>query len=338
MGRFLGEKFVITGGTGSFGMTMVKHLLATDAELITIFSRDEAKQDSMRTSLKDDRLRFVLGDVRDKEAIRRATLGASFLFHAAALKQVPSGEFFPMEVVKTNVIGSWNVMQAARESGVKRVVTLSTDKAVYPINAMGMSKALMEKNAFAMARESEHGGTEFVVTRYGNVMNSRGSVIPRFVELLQSQQKLTITDLSMTRFLMSLPDSVDLVEKAFTEGKNGDLLVRKSPAATIEVLGQALSELLGQSFNYELIGIRHGEKLFETLLSAEEMAKSDEMENYFRVPIDTRDLNYEPFFETGTKFQEFPEAYTSHNTERLNVEATKSLLLSTPELRKYANS
>lgn len=336
MRKFRGESFVITGGTGSFGQTMVSHLLATEAESVTVFSRDEAKQDLMRGFFRDERLKFVIGDVRDKDAVLRATRGATYLFHAAALKQVPSGEFFPMEVVKTNVLGSWNVMQAARESGVRRVVTLSTDKAVYPINAMGMSKALMEKNAFAMAREAESGGTEFVVTRYGNVMYSRGSVIPRFVDLLRNRRKLSITEPTMTRFLMSLDDSVALVEKAFTEVSNGDLLVRKSPAATLETLGQAVSRLFGVPFEFEVIGTRHGEKLFETLLGVEEMAVGEDLGDFYRVPTDTRDLNYAPYFELGREVSPELEAYTSHNTTRLSLDETETLLRSIPEIAEVA--
>jgi len=326
---------VITGGTGSFGSTMAKHLLSRSVGEVRIFSRDEAKQDAMRHTLADPRVRFFLGDTRDPESVKRVVRGSDLVFHAAALKQVPSAEFFPLEAVKTNINGSTNVLRSAIEHGVKGVVCLSTDKAVYPINAMGMTKALMEKTAQAFARDYSDSDTTISVTRYGNVMYSRGSVIPLFISQIKNGKPITITDPTMTRFLMSLTESVDLVEYAFEHAQSGDLFVRKAPASTIEVLAQALIEIFGGPSNeIQQIGFRHGEKLYESLLGTEERAKAEDLGGYFRVPLDSRDLNYSEYFEEGKPRQASLESYTSHNTERLDVEATKQLLLTIPELRQ----
>jgi len=325
----------ITGETGSFGSTMAKHLLSRDVAEVRIFSRDEAKQDAMRHAIADPRVRFYLGDTRDPESVERVVRGTDLIFHAAALKQVPSAEFFLLEAVKTNINGSANVLRSAIENGVKGVVCLSTDKAVYPINAMGMTKALMEKTAQAFARDYSDSDTTISVTRYGNVMYSRGSVIPLFISQIKAGKKITITDPAMTRFLMSLSESVDLVEFAFEHAQSGDLFVRKAPASTIEVLAQALIELFGDpSSEVQQIGFRHGEKLYESLLGTEERAKAEDLGGYFRVPLDSRDLNYSVYFEEGEKRPVELESYTSHNTEQLDVEATKQLLLTTPELRQ----
>jgi len=326
---------VITGGTGSFGSTMAKHLLSQSVGEVRIFSRDEAKQDAMRHAIADPRVRFFLGDTRDPETVERVVRGSDLIFHAAALKQVPSAEFFPLEAVKTNINGSANVLRSAIENGVKGVVCLSTDKAVYPINAMGMSKALMEKTAQAFARDYSDSDTTIAVTRYGNVMYSRGSVIPLFISQIRSGMPITITDPTMTRFLMSLAESVDLVEYAFEHAETGDLYVRKAPASTIEVLAKALVELFGGAENeIQTIGFRHGEKLYESLLSTEERAKAEDLGDYFRVPLDSRDLNYSEYFEEGEPRQAALEAYTSHNTKRLDVEGVKTLLLTIPEIRQ----
>jgi UDP-glucose 4-epimerase len=324
----------ITGGTGSFGSTMAKHLLSRDVAEVRIFSRDEAKQDAMRHAISDPRVRFYLGDTRDPESVERVVRGTDLIFHAAALKQVPSAEFFPLEAVKTNINGSANVLRSAIDNGVKGVVCLSTDKAVYPINAMGMTKALMEKTAQAFARDNIDSDTTISVTRYGNVMYSRGSVIPLFIAQIKAGKPITITDPTMTRFLMSLAESVDLVEYAFEHAQSGDLFVRKAPASTIEVLAQALIELFdGSSSRIEKIGFRHGEKLYESLLGTEERAKAEDLGDYFRVPLDSRDLNYSVYFEEGETRPLDLESYTSHNTQRLDVEGTKALLLTIPELR-----
>ncbi len=330
-----GSTVVITGGTGSFGSNMARHLLSKKVAEIRIFSRDEAKQDAMRHSLSDNRVRFFIGDTRDAESVERAVRGADLIFHAAALKQVPSAEFFPLEAVKTNINGSANVLRSAVENEVKAVVCLSTDKAVYPINAMGMSKALMEKTAQAFARDYQDSKTTIAVTRYGNVMYSRGSVIPLFISQIKSGKPITITDPTMTRFLMSLAESVDLVEYAFQHAKTGDLFVRKAPASTIEVLAKSLIEMFGgDKEQIQTIGFRHGEKLYESLLSTEERVKSEDLGDYFRVPLDARDLNYSLYFEEGQPRKEALEAYTSHNTERLDVEGVKKLLLTIPEVRQ----
>ena len=330
---------VITGGTGSFGAVMARNALDKGASEVRILSRDEAKQDAMRHALSDSRARFYIGDTRDQESVNRALRNADLVFHAAALKQVPSAEFFPLEAVKTNVNGSANVLRAAIDLEVSSVVCLSTDKAVYPINAMGMTKALMEKTAMAFARDFQDSKTTISITRYGNVMYSRGSVIPLFISQIKSGRPITITDPTMTRFLMSLAESVDLVEHAFTNAETGDLFVRKAPAATLETLALALLELFdGEVGSISNIGIRHGEKLFESLLGVEERVKAEDMGDYFRVPLDARDLNYSLYFEEGETKTVLPDAYTSHNTERLDVSAVKKLLLTIPELRAELNS
>ena len=329
-----GSTALITGGTGSFGSTMARHLLSKPISELRIFSRDEAKQDALRHEIKDDRIRFYLGDTRDSESLERPMRGANLVFHAAALKQVPSAEFFPLEAVKTNVNGSANVMRQAIQNGVSSVVCLSTDKAVYPINAMGLTKAVMEKTAQAFARDSQDSGTTISITRYGNVMYSRGSVIPLFISQIRAGKPITITDGAMTRFLMSLSESVDLVEYAFENADSGDLFVRKAPASTISVLAQALIELFGEpGTKIETIGFRHGEKLFESLLGTEERAKAEDLGDYYRVPLDDRDLNYSSFYDSGENIPEALEAYTSHNTERLDVEGVKGLLLKLPEIQ-----
>jgi len=289
----------------------------------------------MRHTIADPRVRFFLGDTRDPETVERVVRGSDLIFHAAALKQVPSAEFFPLEAVKTNINGSANVLRSAIENGVKGVVCLSTDKAVYPINAMGMSKALMEKTAQAFARDYSDSDTTIAVTRYGNVMYSRGSVIPLFISQIRSGKPITITDPTMTRFLMSLAESVDLVEYAFDHAETGDLYVRKAPASTIEVLAKALVELFGGAENeIQTIGFRHGEKLYESLLSTEERAKAEDLGDYFRIPLDSRDLNYSEYFEEGEPRRAALEAYASHNTKRLDVEGVKTLLLTVPEVRQ----
>jgi len=322
---FKGKKLLITGGTGSFGNAVLERFIDSDLEEIRIFSRDEKKQDDMRKLLKNDKLRFFIGDVRDRASIDYAMDGIDYVFHAAALKQVPSCEFFPIEAVKTNVLGTENVMNSAISHKVDRVVILSTDKAVYPINAMGISKALMEKTMIAKSRTSS--GTVFCGTRYGNVMASRGSVIPLFVDQIKSGEPLTITDPKMTRFMMTLDDAVDLVLFAFENGEPGDMFVQKSPAATIDVLAKALIELYNSSSEIKIIGTRHGEKLYETLVSTEEMIKAEDLKNYFRIPADNRNLNYELYFSKGSSDSAQIEDYHSHNTNRLTVEETKSLLL-----------
>ena len=323
----------ITGGTGSFGSTMVGHLLEEGASEIRIFSRDEAKQDAMRHSNPNPKLRFYIGDTRDQDSVDRVIKGSDLVFHAAALKQVPSAEFFPLEAVKTNINGSANVLRSSIEHGVKSVVCLSTDKAVYPINAMGMTKAVMEKTAQAFARDNQSSDTTIAITRYGNVMHSRGSVIPLFIEQIKSGKPVTITDPTMTRFLMSLAESVDLVKHAFENAQTGDLFVRKAPASTIQDLAKALTELFGTGKEQiNTIGFRHGEKLYESLLSTEERAMAQDLGDYFRVPLDTRDLNYSVYFEQGESRPAALDAYTSHNTERLDVEGVKKLLLAIPEI------
>jgi UDP-glucose 4-epimerase len=327
-------RFLITGGTGSFGQTMVRRLLEADAAEVRVLSRDEAKQDEMRKRFGDSRLRFFLGDIRDYDSVHGAFVDTDFVFHAAALKQVPSCEFFPEQAVKTNVSGSHNVIEAAARNGVRSVVCLSTDKAVYPVNAMGMTKALMEKTAQAYARNNPHSETTVSVTRYGNVMYSRGSVIPLFLSQLQQGQPLTITDPSMTRFLMSLQESVDLVEHAFAHAEPGDLFVRKAPAATVEVLARAVASLVGNDDpDIRVIGTRHGEKRHETLLSSEEMLKSTDQGDYFKVPLDARGLEYELFYEEGETEATRVDDYTSANTEQLDVDQTKALLVQLPEVK-----
>lgn len=318
---------LITGGTGSFGNAVLRRFLDTDIKEIRIFSRDEKKQDDMRKRYANPKLKFYIGDVRDYNSVLNATRGVDFIFHAAALKQVPSCEFHPMEAVKTNVIGTENVLEAAIQNEVKRVVCLSTDKAVYPINAMGISKAMMEKVMVAKSRNVDPEKTVICGTRYGNVMASRGSVIPLFVDQIRAGQSLTITDPNMTRFMMTLADAVDLVLYAFEHGSNGDLFVQKAPAATIETLARALTDLVGKPDHpINVIGTRHGEKLFEALLSREEMACAQDMGEYYRVPPDLRDLNYGKFVEQGEEKISHTEDYNSHNTERLDVAGMQNLL------------
>ena len=313
---------------------MVRDLLASDAAEIRILSRDETKQDDMRRKFADSRLRFFLGDVRDIKSVREAAEGVDHVFHAAALKQVPSCEFFPMQAVQTNVQGSGNVIEAAAQAGVKSVVCLSTDKAVYPINAMGISKAMMEKVAQAFARNHSTSETTVSITRYGNVMYSRGSVIPVFVDQVKSGKPLSITDPDMTRFLMSLDESVSLVNYAFDHARPGDLFVRKAPACTVDVLARAVASLFGNDDpQINVIGARHGEKLYESLLGREEKARSEDMGDYFRVPLDARGLEYELFFDEGTGEEIEIEDYNSHNTERLDIEQVKALLMKLPQLR-----
>ncbi len=332
---FSGATVAITGGTGSFGSTMVGHLLRDGVGSVHVFSRDEAKQDEMRTRFSDSRLKFFLGDVRDAESVAGAFVGADFVFHAAALKQVPSCEFFPQQAVKTNILGSHNVVEAAAAAGVRSIVFLSTDKAVYPVNAMGMTKALMEKTAQAFARSHPHSSTTVSLTRYGNVMYSRGSVIPLFVRQLQAGMPLTLTEPRMTRFLMSLEESVGLVKYAFLHAEPGDLFVRKAPGSTVEVLARAVAGLLGvDDPEIKRMGTRHGEKLHETLLAREEMVKAEDRGDYFRVPMDARSLQYELYYEEGESAVAEIDDYTSENTERLDVEQTKALLLTLPEIQK----
>jgi UDP-N-acetylglucosamine 4,6-dehydratase len=319
---------MITGGTGSFGQTVLNRFLDTDVKEIRIFSRDEKKQEDMRLTLNHPKLRFYIGDVRDEVSVRQAMKGVNYVFHAAALKQVPSCEFYPMEALRTNVIGTENVLNAATEAGVEKVVVLSTDKAVYPINAMGISKAMAEKVMVAKSRLQQPGETVFCATRYGNVMASRGSVIPLFVGQIKGDHSLTITDLNMTRFLMSLEDSVDLVLYAFTNGQQGDIFVQKAPASTVGDLATALKELFGKSKQKtQVIGTRHGEKLYESLISREEMAHAIDMGGYYRIPADNRDLNYAKYFNEGEIDISSLDDYTSHNTRRLTVNEIKSLLL-----------
>jgi len=318
----------ITGGTGSFGTQVLKRFLATDVREIRIFSRDEKKQEEMRTAYNNPRMKFYIGDVRLYDSIHQALKGVDFVFHAAALKQVPSCEFYPLEAVRTNILGADNVMNAAIANGVSKVVVLSTDKAVYPINAMGQTKALMEKVMVAKARTLTDQETLLCATRYGNVMASRGSVIPLFIQQLREDKPLTVTDPEMTRFLMSLDESVDLVLHAFAHGRQGDIFVQKSPASTIGVLVEAIKQLFGRPDHpVRVVGTRHGEKLYESLVSREEMARVENMERYYRVPADNRDLNYAMYFTDGTEQISESEDYTSHNTERLDVEQTKELLL-----------
>ncbi len=325
---FSDKKLLITGGTGSFGNAVLKRFLDSDIAEIRIFSRDEKKQDDMRKHYASSKLKFYIGDVRDYQSVLNATRGVDYIFHAAALKQVPSCEFHPMEAVKTNVMGTENLLEAAIQNEVKRVVCLSTDKAVYPINAMGISKAMMEKVMVAKSRNVDDDKTVICGTRYGNVMASRGSVIPLLIQQIRDGKPLTLTDPNMTRFMMTLSDAVDLVLYAFEHGNNGDLFVQKAPAATVEVLAKALTQMLKQPDHpIQVIGTRHGEKLFEALLSREEMACAEDRGDYFRVPPDLRDLNYAKFVEQGEEKISRTEDYNSHNTERLDVEGMKQLLL-----------
>lgn len=325
---FAKKVLLITGGTGSFGNAVLKRFLDTDMAEVRIFSRDEKKQDDMRKRYASPKLKFYIGDVRDYQSILNATRGVDYIFHAAALKQVPSCEFHPMEAVKTNVLGTENLLEAAIQNGVKRVVCLSTDKAVYPINAMGISKAMMEKVMVAKSRSVDDEKTVICGTRYGNVMASRGSVIPLFIEQIRAGTPLTLTDPNMTRFMMTLADAVDLVLYAFEHGNNGDIFVQKAPAATVEVLAKALTTLVGKPEHpIRVIGTRHGEKLYEALLSREEMACAEDRGQYFRVPADLRDLNYGKFVEQGEEKISRTEDYNSHNTQRLDVEGMQRLLL-----------
>lgn len=325
---FNGKKLLISGGTGSFGNAVLKRFLDTNIAEIRIFSRDEKKQDDMRKRYANSKLKFYIGDVRDYQSVLNATRGVDFIFHAAALKQVPSCEFHPMEAVKTNVIGTDNVLEAAILNGIKRVVCLSTDKAVYPINAMGISKAMMEKVMVAKSRNLDESKTVICGTRYGNVMASRGSVIPLFIDQIRAGIPLSITDPNMTRFMMTLADAVDLVLYAFKHGNNGDMFVQKAPAATVETLARALTIMVNKPEHpIQVIGTRHGEKLYEALLSREEMACAEDMGAYFRVPPDLRDLNYSKFVEQGEEKISHSVDYNSHNTERLDVEGMQRLLL-----------
>lgn len=330
---FNDKVLMITGGTGSFGNTVLKRFLTTDVREIRIFSRDEKKQEEMRIAMNNPKLKFYIGDVRDYDSIYQAMKGVNYVFHAAALKQVPSCEFYPMEAVRTNVLGSENVMNAAIARGVSRVVMLSTDKAVYPINAMGISKAMMEKFMVAKTRMQGEGETVLCATRYGNVMASRGSVIPLFVSQLKEGSPLTVTDPNMTRFLMSLEESVDLVLYAFAHGQQGDIFVQKAPASTVADLAQALKELFKADNPVRVIGTRHGEKLYESLISREEMAKAEDMGGYYRIPADNRDLNYAQYFSEGEEKISQLEDYTSHNTHRLDVAQVKAVLLNLQYIR-----
>lgn len=328
MTLFTDKVLLITGGTGSFGNAVLKRFLNTDIKEIRIFSRDEKKQDDMRHQLQNPKVKFYIGDVRDKRSVDGAMGGVDYVFHAAALKQVPSCEFFPMQAVRTNVIGTENVLDSAIQHGVKNVVVLSTDKAAYPINAMGISKAMMEKVAIAKGRQlGTDAKTTICCTRYGNVMASRGSVIPLWIEQIKAGSPITITDPKMTRYMMTLEDAVDLVLYAFEHGNNGDLFVQKAPAATLTVLATALKELYKADNEVKTIGTRHGEKLYETLVTREEMFKSEDMGNYFRIPADSRDLNYDKYFIEGEEDISKIEDYHSHNTRQLDVEGMKELLL-----------
>ena len=334
MSVFKDKVLLITGGTGSFGNAVLRRFLSSDIREIRIFSRDEKKQDDMRHALQSPKVKFYIGNVRDKRSVDVAMQGVDYVFSAAALKQVPSCEFFPMEAVRTNIYGTENVLLSAIEHGVSNVVVLSTDKAAYPINAMGMSKALMEKVAVAKGRELGDGArTTICCTRYGNVMASRGSVIPLWVEQMQEGRPITVTDPHMTRFMMTLDDAVDLVVYAFTHGRNGDLFVQKAPAATLSTLAEALKQTYGRidpkylSTEVKVIGTRHGEKLYETLVTREEMVRAVDMGDYYRIPCDTRDLNYDKFFTEGNEEISKVEDYHSHNTRRLDVEGMKALLL-----------
>ena len=335
---FDNKVLMITGGTGSFGHTVLKRFLDTNVKEIRIFSRDEKKQEDMRIELANDKVKFYIGDVRDFDSVSQAMTGVDYIFHAAALKQVPSCEFYPMEADKTNVIGTENVLNAANMNGVQRVVVLSTDKAVYPINAMGISKAMAEKVVVAKSRSIAESGPVVCCTRYGNVMASRGSVIPLFINQMKSNQSLTVTDPKMTRFLMSLEDSVDLVIHAFEHAEQGDIFVQKAPASTLTDLAQALKALFQSESVVKIIGTRHGEKLYESLISREEMAKAEDMGRYYRIPADNRDLNYEKYFVEGETHITEVDDYTSHNTQRLNVDEVKTLLLNLDYIQEMLNA
>lgn len=335
---FADRTLLITGGTGSFGHAVLKRFLKTDVKEIRIFSRDEKKQEDMRLAFNNTKLKFYIGDVRDYDSIHEAMKGVNYVFHAAALKQVPSCEFYPMQAVRTNVLGAENAMNAAIANNVDRIILLSTDKAVYPVNAMGLSKAMMEKLMISKARMRSADETVLCATRYGNVMGSRGSVIPLFITQLLEGKPLTVTDPTMTRFLMSLEDSVDLVLHAFAHARQGDIFVQKAPAATIAVLAESLQALFRQKNGIRIIGTRHGEKLYESLVSREELARAEDKGRYYRVPADTRDLNYAKFFVEGeTEIAGFDD-YTSHNTKRLDVDEVKKLLLKLDQVREYLNA
>ena len=325
--QITGKKVLITGGTGSFGHQILRDILPLDPACVHIYSRDEKKQDDMRQFYNNDRIKFFIGDVRDKYSVDYVMYGVDYVFHAAALKQVPSCEFFPIEAVRTNVLGCENVLNAALENNVKRAIVLSTDKAVYPINAMGMSKALSEKVMMAISRNLNSSEMVFCGTRYGNVMASRGSVIPLFIDQIKRGGPLTITDPNMTRYMMSLDGAVDLVLFAYRNGRPGDIFVQKAPAATIDVLAKALLELYNSKCDIRIIGTRHGEKLYETLVNREEMAKAEDLGNYYRIPADTRDLNYNRYFNEGRSEISQIEEYNSHNTHRMSIEETKKMLL-----------
>lgn len=330
---FKDKILLITGGTGSFGNAVLRRFLDSGVKEIRIFSRDEKKQDDMRNLYKNSKIKFYIGDVRSRASLDNAMDGVDYVFHAAALKQVPSCEFFPIEAVKTNVIGTENAIDSAIAHGIKRFILLSTDKAVYPINAMGLSKAMAEKVLVAKSRALSGKETILCATRYGNVMASRGSVIPLFIDQIKSGKPITVTDPQMTRFMMTLDDAVDLVLYAFKNGQNGDIFVQKSPASTIEDLTKALKELYKSNAEVRVIGTRHGEKLYETLVNREEMAKAEDLNHYYRIPCDDRDLNYAHYFSEGEKRVSMIEDYHSHNTERLDVEGTKKLLLKLDEIK-----
>lgn len=331
---FKNKTLLITGGTGSFGNAVLQRFLSSDFREIRIFSRDEKKQEDMRVALHDSRVRFHIGDVRDYDSVDDVVRGVDYIFHAAALKQVPACEFYPMEALRTNVLGAENVLRAAIAHEVDRCVVLSTDKAVYPVNAMGLSKAMMEKVMIAKSRVSNGSPTVVCATRYGNVMASRGSVIPLFVDQIRQRQPLTVTDPAMTRFLMSLEESVDLVLYAFQHAKAGDIFVQKAPACTVGDLARAVGELLGPGSEIKVIGTRHGEKLYESLVSREEMVRSEDHGGYYRIPADTRDLNYDKYFVQGEREIARVEDYTSHNTHRLDIDGVKSLLMELDIIRE----
>ena len=335
---FQDKILLITGGTGSFGNAVLRGILHSDFSEIRIFSRDEKKQEDMRIRLKSDKVKFYIGDVRQYDSVHDAMNGVDYVFHAAALKQVPSCEFYPMEAVRTNILGAENVLRASIEHGVKRCVVLSTDKAVYPINAMGLSKAMMEKLMVAKSRLSNAESTVLCATRYGNVMGSRGSVIPLFVEQLLDGKPVTVTDPNMTRFMLSLKESVDLVLYAFENAKPGDIFVQKAPASTLGDLAVALREVLRRDNEIKIIGTRHGEKLYESLVSREEMARADDMGDYYRIPADSRDLNYDKYFVEGQTDVSKIDDYTSHNTRRLDVEQIKELLVELEVVREAMNA
>ena len=330
---FENKKIMITGGTGSFGNAVLHRFLNTDIKEIRIFSRDEKKQEDMRKFYNNSKIKFYIGDVRDYDSVENAMLGVDYVFHAAALKQVPSCEFFPVQAVRTNILGAENVIKAAIANNAKKLIVLSTDKAVYPINAMGMSKALMEKVMIAYSRQQPENGTVLCGTRYGNVMASRGSVIPLFIEQIKSGKPITITDPEMTRYLMSLEEAVELVIYAYQNGQQGDIFVQKSPACTIKDLAQALIELFEAKTTIKIIGTRHGEKQHETLVNREEMAKAIELPGYYRIPADTRDLNYDIYFEKGLKKVSMVQDYTSENTQRLTIPEIKEKLLTVDYVR-----